>query len=122
MGGVGDHWIWTAISLPSRLRITSYISQERSEEAATAFIRQIQASSDGQAPLFTSDKLPAYIAALVATYSVAGSPPAKRGRGCPRTKPQRLIDAQLRYAQVKKGRAWWAYGGSASPNHLWQSE
>ena len=57
--GVGDYWIWTAIWLPSRLRVTSYLSHERSEEAATTFIQPRRARSNGQAPLFTSDKLPA---------------------------------------------------------------
>ncbi len=102
--GVGDHWVWTAISLPSRLRITSYLSQERSESTATHFIQQIRARSDGQATFFTSDKLPAYVTALVANYSKAQPPPAKRGRGRPRHQPKRIIDSQLRYAQVDKRR------------------
>ena len=67
--GKGDYWIWTAIALPSRLRVTSYLSQERSEEAAQAFIQQFKARTDGRAPFFTSDKLPSYVAALVANYS-----------------------------------------------------
>ena len=66
--GQGDYWIWTAVALPSRLRVTSYLSQERSEAAAQAFIRQFKARTDGQAPFFTSDKLPAYVAALVRHY------------------------------------------------------
>ncbi len=102
--GVGDYWIWTAIALPSRLRITSYLSQERSEIAASTFIQQIRARSDGQAPFFTSDKLPAYVTALVANYSTAEPPPEKRGRGRPRLTPRRIIDEQLRYAQVDKRR------------------
>ncbi len=32
--GQGDEWMWTAVALPSRLRVTRYRSQERSEEAA----------------------------------------------------------------------------------------
>ena len=64
----GDYGIWTAVALPSRLRVTSYLSQERSEEAAQAFIRQFKARTDGQAPFFTSDKLPAYVAALIRNY------------------------------------------------------
>ncbi len=39
-----------------RLRITSYLSQHRSEAAATTFIQQICGASDGQAAFFTSDK------------------------------------------------------------------
>ncbi len=102
--GIGDYWIWTAIALPSRLRITSYLSQERSEVSASTFIQQIRARSDGQAPFFTSDKLPAYVTALVANYSTAEPPPEKRGRGRPRRTPRRIIDDQLRYAQVDKRR------------------
>ena len=104
VAGMGDYWVWTAISLPSRLRLTSYLSQERSEAAATNFIQQIRARSDGHAPFFTSDKLPAYVTALVANYSEAEPPPEKRGRGRPRRTPKRIIDEQLRYAQVDKRR------------------
>ncbi len=104
VAGVGDYWVWTALSLPARLRVTSHLSQERSESAATAFIQQIRARSDGCAPFFTSDKLPAYVTALVANYSVVERPPEKRGRGRPRLTPKRIVDAALRYAQVDKRR------------------
>jgi IS1 transposase len=102
--GQGDYWIWTAVALPSRLRVTSYLSQERSEAAAQAFIRQFKARTDGQAPFFTSDKLPAYVAALVRNYSVPEPLPATRGPGRPRKQPRRLVAPQLRYAQVDKRR------------------
>jgi len=39
----GDTWIWRAIALPSRLRVISYISHERSEADATAFLAQFKA-------------------------------------------------------------------------------
>ncbi len=104
VAGVGDYWVWTAISLPSRLRVTSHLSQQRSEASATAFIQQIRATSDGRAPFFTSDKLPAYVTALVANYSVVEPPPTKRRRGRPRLRPNRIVDSQLRYAQVDKRR------------------
>ena len=102
--GQGDYWIWTAVALPSRLRVTSYLSQERSEEAAQAFIRQFKARTDGQAPFFTSDKLPAYVAALIFNYSVPELLPATRNPGRPRKQPRRLVDPQLHYAQVDKRR------------------
>jgi len=102
--GQGDYWIWTAVALPSRLRVTSYLSQERSEEAAQAFIRQFKARTDGQAPFFTSDKLPAYVAALIFNYSVPEPFPATRSPGRPRKQPRRLVDPHLRYAQVDKRR------------------
>ena len=44
----------------------THLSHERSEEEATAFLAAFKARTDGHAPLFTSDKLPAYIAALIA--------------------------------------------------------
>ena len=88
--GQGDYWIWTAVALPSRLRVTSYLSQERNEEAAQAFIRQFKARTDGQAPFFTSDKLPAYVAALIFNYRVPELLPATRNPGRPRKQPRRL--------------------------------
>lgn len=64
--------------------MTSYLSQERSEEAAQAFIQQFKARTNGRAPFFTSDKLASYVAALVANYSVPEPLPVKRGPGRPR--------------------------------------
>ena len=102
--GQGDDWLWTAVALPSRLRVTSSRSQERSEEAAQAFLRQCKARTDGQAPFLTSDKLPAYVAALILNYSVPEPLPVTRSRGRPRKQPRRLVDPQLRYAHVDKRR------------------
>src|SRR4029078_11863717 len=51
-----------------------------------------------------SDQLPVYVAALIANYSPPGPPPARRGPGRPRKEPRRLIDPDLRYAQVRKRR------------------
>jgi hypothetical protein len=81
------------------------LSHERSEEEATTFLAAFKARTDGHAPLFTSDKLPAYIAALIANYSTPESSPAQRGRGRPRQTPQRVVDTALLYAQVDKRRA-----------------
>src|SRR4030095_4807614 len=101
----GDAWVWRALALPSHLRVVTHLSHERSEEEATAFLAAFKARTDGHAPLFTSDKLPAYIAALIANYSTPESPPAQRGRGRPRQTPQRVVDTALLYAQVDKRRA-----------------
>ena len=97
-------WIWRALALPSRLRVVSHLSHERSEAEAIAFLTAFKARTDGYAPLFTSDKLPAYLTALIATYSTAEPLPAKRGRGRPRKEPKRVIDPLLRYGQVDKHR------------------
>lgn len=97
-------WIWRALALPSRLRVASYLSHERSEAEATAFLAKFKARTDGCAPFFTSDQLPAYVAALIANYSTPEPPPLKRGRGRPRREPTRIVDPHLRYAQVEKRR------------------
>jgi transposase-like protein len=101
---VGDTWIWRAIALPSRLRVVSYVSHERSEAEATAFLAQFKARTAGRTPLFTSDKLPVYITALVANYSTVEPPPLKRGPGRPRKEPKRVLNPDLCYAQVDKRR------------------
>jgi hypothetical protein len=97
-------WIWRAIALPSRLRVVSHLSHERSEVEASAFLADFKARTDGCAPLFTSDKLPAYLVALIANYSTPEPPPAKRGPGRPRKEPKRVLDPQLYYGQVDKQR------------------
>lgn len=54
--------------------------------------------------MFTSDKLPAYVAALIANYSTPEPLAAERGRGRPRKTPRRKLDPHLLYAQVDKRR------------------
>ena len=97
-------WVWRALALPSRLRVVSHLSHERSEPEATRFLAYFKARTDGCAPLFTSDQLPAYVAALIATYSTPEPLPPKRSPGHPPHAPQRLVDPTLRYAQVDKRR------------------
>jgi hypothetical protein len=82
----------------------THLSHERSEEEATAFLAAFKARTDGHAPLFTSDKLPAYVAALIANYSTPESPLARRHCGRPRQTPRRVLDRALLYAQVDKRR------------------
>lgn len=94
--------------MPNHLHVVTHLSHERSEEEAKAFLAAFKSRTDGRPPLFTSDKLPAYTAALIATYSTPELPPTKRGRGRPRKTPRRVLDPDLLYAQVdkrcKKGR------------------
>jgi hypothetical protein len=80
------------------------LSHERSEAEATTFLAKFKARTDGVAPFFTSDQLPAYVAALIANYSTPEPPPPKRGPGRPRKEPKRVVDPNLRYAQVDKQR------------------
>lgn len=82
----------------------THLSNERSELEATAFLAAFKARTDKRPPLFTSDKLPAYVEALIATYSTPEPPPAKRGPGRPRHAPRRILDPELLYAQVDKQR------------------
>jgi hypothetical protein len=93
------------MALPSRLRVLSHLSHERSEAEATAFLARLKARTDGCAPFFTSDQLPAYVAALIANYSTPQPSPRQRGPGRPRKAPPRVVDPHLRYAQVNKRRA-----------------
>ena len=97
-------WVWRAMALPSRLRVLSHLSHERSEAEATVFLAKCKARTDGCAPFFTSDQLPAYVAALIANYSTPKPPPRTRGLGRPRKEPKRVMDPHLRYAQVDKRR------------------
>jgi len=90
--------------LPSHLRVVTHLSHDRSEEEATAFLAAFKAKTNGRPPLFTSDKLPAYVQALISNYSTPEPPPDKRGRGRPRKEPRRVIDPELYYAQVVKHR------------------
>jgi len=92
------------MALPSRLRVLSHLSHERSEAEATVFLAKCKARTDGCAPFFTSDQLPAYVAALIANYSTPEPPPRTRGLGRPRREPKRVMDPHLRYAQVDKRR------------------
>jgi len=101
---IGDAWIWRAMALPSHLRVVTHLSHDRSEAEATAFLAAFKARTDARPPLFTSDKLPAYVAALIANYSSPEPPPAKRGPGRPRREPPRVLDPELLYAQVEKDR------------------
>jgi hypothetical protein len=86
------------------VRVVTHLSHDRSEKEATAFLSALKARPDGRPPLLTSDKLPASIEALIANYSRPEPPPRRRGRGRPRKQPRRVLDSDLRYAQVDKHR------------------
>jgi hypothetical protein len=84
--------------------VTTHLSHARSEEEASAFLAEFKAKTAGRPPLFTSDKLPAYVQALIINYSTPEPPPLKRGRGRPRQEPRRVLDPELSYGQVDKHR------------------
>ena len=72
--------------------VVNHLSHDRSEEEATAFLAAFKARTDDYPPLFTSDKLPAYVEALIANYSTVEPPPLKRGPGRPRKEPRWILD------------------------------
>jgi len=96
--------MWRALALPSHLRVVTHLSHERSEKEATAFLAAFKARTDGHAPLCTRDKLPVYVAALIANDSTPEPPPAQRRRARPRRTPRRVLDTKSLYAQVDKRR------------------
>ena len=102
---IGDTWIWKAIALPSHLRVVHHLSHERSAQEATTFLAAFKARTDGCPPLFTSDKLPAYIEALIANYSTLEPLPCRHRPGRPSQSARRLLDPALLYAQIDKHRA-----------------
>ena len=91
--------------MPSHVRVVHHLSHERSAQEATAFLAAFKARTDGRPPLFTSDKLPAYIEALIANYSTPEPLPRRHGPGQPRPAARRLLDPALLYAQIDKHRA-----------------
>ncbi len=89
--------------MPSHLRVATHLSHERSEAEATAFLARFKGRTNGRAPLFTSDKLAAYLGALINNYSIPHY--YERNRSGPQPKrPGRLLDKELLYAQIDKQR------------------
>lgn len=76
---------------------------KRTQEEADAFVGTIKQNSDGEAPLFLSDGWKGYPEVLERHYSHE-EPVPYSGRGRPRN-PIRIIDEQLKYAQVIKHKA-----------------
>ena len=91
--------------MPSHVRVVHHLSHERSAQEATTFLAAFKARTDGCPPLFTSDKLPAYIEALIANYSTLEPLPCRHGPGRPSRSARRLLDPALLYAQIDKHRA-----------------
>jgi hypothetical protein len=77
---------------------------ESSPRRDPSVARAQRGGGDGFSGGLQSTKLPAYIAALIATYSTPEPPPAQGSRGRPRQTPRRVWDAALLYAQVDKRR------------------
>jgi hypothetical protein len=80
--------------------VVNHLSHDRSKREATRFLAAFKARTDGRSPLFTSDKLPAYVSALTANYSTVERPSAQRGRS--HNKPRPILESELQYAQIDK--------------------
>jgi len=102
---LGDRWTFVHV-LPRSSFIQTVPHGKRTKEAGWEFVQKIKQNSDGEAPLFLSDGWPSYPDLLAHAYSHE-EPVAYSGRGRPQN-PIRVIDANLKYAQVikhkKKGR------------------
>ena len=96
---LGDRWTFVNV-LPRSGCIQTVHHGKRTKEEGEAFVKTIKQNSDGEAPLFLSDGWPSYPEILANTYSHE-EPVPYSGRGRPR-KPMRIIDANLKYAQVVK--------------------
>ena len=96
----GDRWSFVAV-LPDTSFIHTIHHSKRTAEQAAIFLRKIKAKSDGQAPLFLSDAW-FYSEVLFETYCHYKAVPYS-GRGRP-PHPIRIVDEQLKYAQVYKQR------------------
>lgn len=83
--------------------MATHLSHDRSEAEATTFLAHFKARTDGRAPFFTSDKLAAYLGALINNYSTPHFYERVRS-GRPQRQPGRVIDKGLLYAQIDKRR------------------
>lgn len=98
----GDVWVWRAIDVKSRLRVTNHLSKTREIADATPFLSRIKERLGSEWILFTSDKLRAYLGAFQKVYSIEVPPPPKH-RGRPR-KRYWVFPKGLLYGQIAKER------------------
>ncbi len=97
---MGDRWTFMGV-LPESSYIHTVHSSQRNQAEAKIFVEQIKENSDGQAPFFESDGW-FYQQVLTDVYSTEEEVPYK-GRGR-RPLPKKVIDPDLKYAQVVKER------------------
>jgi len=99
----GQVWVWTAIDAKTRLLIT-FFAGDRTEKSCQAFMKQLADAIGGKRkPLFTSDELASYAAALKEAFGevITPKPTGKRGR---RQLPYVVPGKDLDYATVHKTR------------------
>src|SRR6266481_660855 len=96
---MGDRWTFVNV-LPRSGLIHTVHHGKRTQEEAEQFVQTIKRNRDGEAPLFLSDGWQSYPDVLESTYSHE-EPVPYSGRGRPKN-PIRVVDANLKYAQVIK--------------------
>jgi len=99
----GQVWVWTAVDAKTRLLIT-FFAGDRTEKSCQAFMKQLADAIGGKRkPLFTSDELASYAAALMEAFGEVITPEStgKRGR---RQLPYVVPGKDLDYATVHKTR------------------
>jgi IS1 family transposase len=100
----GDVWVWLSFE-PILKLMPAFVVGKRIQENANLLIAKTAAVSDGRKPLFTSDDLPHYAAALLAQYGVWETVVRRPGQRGPLRKPRLLPPSDLLYAIVVKRRA-----------------
>ena len=98
----GDAWVWLAIAPVWRL-VLAFVVGKRNQENANLLLDRVAYAIDDYLPLFTSDQLPEYRAALLHTYGGWDQPQRQGDRGR-FPKPRRIPCSGLLYAQVIKVR------------------
>ncbi|MBM3225371.1 MAG: hypothetical protein FJZ47_16425 [Candidatus Tectomicrobia bacterium] len=96
---MGDRWTFVHV-LPRSGGMHTVHHGKRNKEETAQCVQKIKQHSDGEAPLFLSDGWKAYADAIETAYSYA-EPVPYSGRGRPRN-PLRVVEANLKYAQVSK--------------------
>jgi transposase-like protein/IS1 family transposase len=99
----GDAWVSIAFSPVYKL-VPAWVVGKRTLRDARRLVVQLQATTDGHIPFFTSDALPHYADALLEVYGVCDTPPRQGTRGRVPT-PRRYPPPDLCYAVVVKERA-----------------
>jgi IS1 family transposase len=100
---IGDEWIYLAIDPESKIIIHWHIGKH-TKENTRIFLEGLKKKLGDNIPLFTSDEFLPYLDLFKDLYSRKQTPekPCKRGR--PRKKAIKIVDKDLKYAQIKKTR------------------
>lgn len=98
----GDAWVWLAFAPEWRL-VVAFVIGKRTQENANLLLSRVRHVTDEHIPFFTSDQLPEYENALLASYGESYQPERQGTRGA-YPKPRRRSLPGLWYAQVVKTR------------------